>query len=145
LKVAFDEHIPPALTRALQALADADDLEDVEFCSARKYAPTKKPDTDIPWIEAFAADGGTVLISGERQMRSIPEVQAGIRETGVISFYAPPSWNRFDMARRVAFILAWWERIVEKAKDSKPGDAWIIPLGWGTGEFRRVKVETKEP
>lgn len=145
MKVAFDEHIPPALARALQALADAGDLEDVQFCSARDYAPKSKPDTDVPWIQAFAADGGNVLISGERQMRAIPEVHAGIRETGVVSFYVPPSWNHFDMARRVAFILAWWGRIVAKAKDSQPGDAWIIPLAWGASAFRRVKVETKDP
>jgi len=145
LKVAFDEHIPPALARALQALADAGDLEDVEFCSARSYAPKKRPETDVPWVESFAKDGGIVIISGERQMRSIPEVQAGIAATGVISFYVPPKWNQWDMARRVAFILAWWTRIVAKAKQSARGDAWVIPPGWGGGEFRRVRVETRDP
>jgi hypothetical protein len=139
LKVAFDEHIPPALARALSAL----NLDGVSFCSARDYAPKEKPENDVPWVAAFSADGGEVIISGERQMRSLPEVQAGIAETGVIAFYLPPRWNQWDMPRRVAFVLAWFERIIAKAKGSKPGDAWMVPLGWEHGQFKPVKVETK--
>jgi hypothetical protein len=140
VKVAFDEHIPPALARALQAL----NLEGFEFHSAREFTPKTAAPSDVPWIAAFAADGGDVVISGERQMRSLPEVQAAIAETGVKSFYLPPRWNSWDMARRVAFVLAWWSRIVAKANDSKPGDAWMIPLGWEAGEFKRVKVESRD-
>jgi hypothetical protein len=139
LKVAFDEHIPPALARALRAL----DLEGFEFHSAREFTTEARAPTDVPWIAAFAADGGEIVVSGERQMRSLPEVQAAIAETGVKSFYLPPRWNNWDMPRRVAYVLAWWDRIVSKAKESQPGDAWMVPTGWEHGEFKRVKVEER--
>ena len=38
-----------------------------EFCTALDYeSATEKSERDVPWLTAFAADGGDVVVSGGR-------------------------------------------------------------------------------
>jgi hypothetical protein len=140
VKVAFDEHVPPALFSAFSALQDHTGLEGCEIVGARSYSPGPGAKDDIPWIEAFAKDGGKVIVSGEKKMRSSPYVQRAIQESGVVAFFLPPAWNTWDMYSRTAFILKWWKRMVKHAQISSAGTLWIIPANWTTGEFESVKI-----
>ena len=83
-------------------------------------------------------DGGELIISGDKKMRSVPEVHAAIAESGAKVYYLPTQWNTWPMAKRTAFILNWWERIVTHAATASRGDCWIVPAGWESGEFRKV-------
>ncbi|MEQ1801792.1 MAG: hypothetical protein ABL989_07720 [Gammaproteobacteria bacterium] len=144
MKVALDEHVPPAVGRGLVAMLTAGGDGAVTIVLAKDYATGQPAPDDVPWITKFAADGGTVIISGDKAIRSVPEVQRAVAETGVIAFYLPSRWNHWDMARRSAFILSWWERILAKARESESGSAWIIPAGWEDGAFREVTVPDPE-
>jgi PIN domain-containing protein len=137
LKVALDEHIPPALIEALQSLARGGEISGHILCSARDYSPGPRAPSDIPWIRRYMDDGGEILISGEVKMRSMPEYRAGISASGAKAYYLPRRFNQWDMARRTGFILSWWTRIVEHAATVEPGECWIIPNG-NEGNFRKV-------
>ena len=63
MKVAFDEHVPTALVRALQSFAEERQFKRLsggyEICKAVDYAPAKVDEdyikkSDVPWIKRYA-------------------------------------------------------------------------------------------
>src|SRR5258706_9398515 len=110
----------------------------VDVVLAKDYAkPPAKSDTQ--WLIKFAADGGRVVITGDRDMRRRLDEQAALRDLGLIVFFFPPAWNNWNMMNKCAFLLKWWLAIIEKAEQSKPRDLWEMKLSWtSTGEFKDV-------
>jgi hypothetical protein len=111
---------------------------DVQVVKARDYSdpPTT---SDVPWLVKFAGDGGRVVVTGDRHMRSRLDEQAALKELGLIVFFFPSAWNNWNMTDKCAFLLKWWPSIVAKAQQSKPQDFWEMKLSWTqTGEFKNV-------
>lgn len=105
---------------------------------AKDYAdPPAKSDT--PWLIKFAAAGGRIVLTGDRDMRRRLDEQAALMDLGLIVFFFPPAWNHWNMTDKCAFLLKWWPAIIEKAEQSKPRDLWEMKLSWtSTGEFKNV-------
>lgn len=144
MKIAFDEHVPPGIVRVLQNLVDEGLIEGVEICSAKDYAPANwTPEmgekSDVPWLRRFAKDGGQVVITGDKRMRTKPHERLALG--GFVAFMFHPRWNHLDALERSAVLMHWWNRIVETAQQSKPGSFWEIPYSWSAGEL--VDVEKR--
>jgi len=110
----------------------------IDVVMARDYAePPAK--SDVPWLCKFAADGGRVVVTGDKRMRSRLDEQAALRELGLIVFFFPNAWNSWPMTDKCAFLLKWWPAILSKAEQSKPREFWEMKLSWTqAGDFRHV-------
>jgi PIN like domain len=139
LKIAFDEHIPPAVARVFLALAAERQLRratgNFTIHSARDYAP-KPTDldyvkgSDVPWVTRFARDGVKVIISGDVNMRRLPHEKLALYQNNFIVFFFETQWNEWLFFRKSALLLFWWPKIVDKIRTGKPRTFWIIPCDW---------------
>lgn len=127
MKIALDEHISKALVEALTALSGETGMLQVELVSARNYA-VPKASSDVPWIEKFKADGGTVVVSGDAKMRGKLHEQKALSDAGFIVFFPARRWNQFNGLAKTAFLILWWQAILQTAETSKSGQFFEIPL-----------------
>ena len=153
MKIAFDENVPPTLVRVFQTIANERQLRrktgSFEFKSAADYAPKKAdPDylkgNDVPWLKRFAADGGRIIISGDTNMKNIPHERLALIEAGFVVIFFESQWSNWDYFRKVALLLAWWERVAVRIKRAKPGSFYHIPCSWG-GDSKLRKVPNEDP
>jgi len=129
VKIALDEHIPKTVLDAVQQLLEDERIAKIEIVGAVNYveAPSR---SDVPWLRKFAEDGGKVLITGDKAMRSRLHERQALLELGLIVFFLPANWNNEPFMMRAAFLLRWWSVIVERAMTSKPSTCWEIPYSW---------------
>jgi hypothetical protein len=86
LKIAFDEHIPQAIAEAFKALQGENAILRCEIVSARDYA-VPRAESDVPWLQRFAADGGKVVISGDAKMRGKLHEQRALAAAGFVVIF----------------------------------------------------------
>lgn len=108
-----------------------------DVCSAVKYVPPTGAPDDFVWIRPFVADGGQVIISGEKELRSVPHYLKAMHETGAVAYYMPPRFSQFKMEAKAAHVLWWWNPIMEHAASTLPGTQWEVPPGQ-SGMFKVV-------
>ena len=126
MKIRLDQNLSFRVARAIvAALPDRAGYE-VSYVGDVHPPGTHDPD----WLRQFADEGGTAIVSGDFSMlRNWPDLVA-YTETGLISFFPPPSFERLNRFGKVAFIVRWWPAIIEQIKISKPGDRWRLPMKW---------------
>lgn len=105
MKIAFDEHIPPEMVIPVKGLLQKK-VVGLEIVIARDYADPPAS-SDVPWLTKFAADGGRVVVTGDRTMRSRLDEQAALKDLGLIVFFFPAPWNDWSMTDKCAFLLKW--------------------------------------
>jgi hypothetical protein len=139
MKIIGDEHLSPKIAQAVReiALRRSWTLEHVIGSVYRS-----RPDED--WIAAFAQAGGNVIVSADRAMLKRPTLISKISQMGLIGVYLPAEWAEAKRQYQAAHILYWWPTIETVIENSKRGEAWIVPKGFGTGELR-LFVEKKRP
>ncbi|MFZ0496691.1 MAG: hypothetical protein WBE80_13125 [Methylocella sp.] len=86
--------------------------------------------TDPDWIRAFAAEGGTAIVSGDHDILQHWPNLIAYTESGLVSFFPPKAYQHLSGFGRAAFIIRWWPAIIEKIKISQTGDRWRIPINW---------------
>ncbi len=138
MKVALDENIPLGIVRAFQALAGERTIRGYQFVSARDYSENGD-ESDVPWIRRFAADGGRVVISGDKRMRARVHERDALASAGMIVFYFTAAWSKSSDMTKSSMLLRWWDMIAEYIKNGKPGDCWEIPFQWSVKEMRDVR------
>lgn len=137
MKIAFDEHVPPLLVTMFAALSSDEKVLAAEFVSARHYGiPNAK--SDVPWLERFAADGGRVVISGDKRMRGDLFEQAALQAAGFVTFFFAPRWNDQTPWDRAANLVKWWPHIEQKIRTASPGEMFEIPYAFQGSELRNV-------
>lgn len=137
MKVAFDEHIPNDVAKALKALSGDERLLRVTVYSARKYAPPKAQ-SDVPWLQRFARAGGKVIISGDAKMRGKLHEQRALSDAGFIVFFLARQWNQMRCHEKCAMIIRWWPHILEKMRSASPGEFFELPHSWTLEVMREV-------
>jgi hypothetical protein len=85
---------------------------------------------DAPWIRRFSKSGGTVIISGNTDMRARPHERKALVETGMVVIFFESSWNQWDFFRKSSLLLHWWPMIVQQLKTAKPTSFWHVPAMW---------------
>lgn len=141
MKIAFDEHVPAALVRTFQTLAEDKAFRrlfnNVKVVSSKDYNPSprdldyvKGRGSDAPWIRRFRKDGGKIILSGNTKMPSVPQELLAIQDCRISVFFFPNQWNSWRFSRKSALIFAWLERILAQAKKAKRGAMYRIPNDW---------------
>lgn len=155
MKIAFDEHIPPAMARIFQFLAKDDRrfrhlTGGLNLVMARDYAPSFGDvdyigRSDEPWIRRFAKDGGTVIISGNTKMQREPHERLALIDEGMIVLFFGRQWTQWKFNSQTALLLHWWPVVVETIKQAKPATFWHIPSNWEIGgKLRRVTSDDQQ-
>lgn len=137
MKVAFDEHVPKDVARALEALSGENRLLRVTLHSARSYAVPRAP-SDVPWLEEFAKAGGKVVVSGDAKMRGKLHEQRALSTAGFVVFFLARPWNQMKCHEKCAMLIRWWPLILEKIEAAQPGQFFEIPHSWNSTTMREV-------
>lgn len=140
MRIAFDEHVAPRLADAIKALSGEQGMLRVEIVLAKHYLgePLKKQETDVPWLEAFARDGGKVVVSGDVRMRSKPHEQKALKDCGFIVIFFARAWNNLDGFNKAAMLIKWWPVILRVIESSAPGQMFEIPCSWHGAHLKEV-------
>jgi hypothetical protein len=158
LKIAFDEHVPPGLVRMFKALADERKIRrtvgatggpgspgGIEVVSARDYAPEQADldfvhGSDVPWLARFAADGGTVIISGDTRMLTMPHEILAIQRLRLTAVFFEERWNGWDFFQKCSLLLWHWTSIVVSVQSAKAATLFKVPAEWKeTRRLHRIK------
>ncbi|WP_131800228.1 hypothetical protein [Methylobacterium indicum] len=139
MKIAFDEHVPTALVRALQSFADERQFKRLtdgyKITKARDYAPGEsdadfEAGSDVPWVKRYAADGGQIVISGDVTMMSRSHERLALLEAGLIVCFFTPQWSNWKFNRKCALLINWWPVIVKTMASADKATFWQIPSNW---------------
>jgi PIN like domain len=138
LKIRLDENIANRIARAVMEITQNRPGYEVSFVRHGDGS------TDPDWIQKFAAEDGTAIVSGDYNILQHWPNLIAYTESGLISFFPPPPFQHLGAYSRAAFILRWWPAIIEKTKVSERGDRWRLPMQWG--EVNHTKLEPiKDP
>jgi hypothetical protein len=132
VKILLDEHLPPALARALQALF-ASEHEIIHLRD--KFGPGV---TDIEWIETLSREGRWVIISADRRItRNRAEYQV-FRRSRLIGFFMSPALYRSKLTKQAERLLALWDGMIELADRVEGGAMFELPMK-STTRFPQLK------
>lgn len=125
---------------------------------ARNYAPQPGEHdylrrSDAPWVKRFAAAGGTVIISGDKKMRSNTAEREALVEAGMIVFFFDPAWNNMPFCDKCAMLLRWWPTLLQTAATAASPSFWRVPATWKSdvgivqashADFRLERIERQK-
>jgi hypothetical protein len=122
VKVLLDHNLSPRLARALNALFG----DDHEVVSLRdKFAPNTP---DVEWIAKLSAEGGWVVISGDRAIsRTRAEYQA-FRSSKMTGFFLSRGLQKANVQQQMARLLVLWEAMEALASSAKGGTMYELPM-----------------
>lgn len=122
MRIRADEHIAPAIVRAVIqiALSDGFDLTSV-------LLEGFKGTSDVHWITAFAAEGGDAILTADTDfLKQPPQVQA-VERTGMKVIHLPSAWANASLAMQAGHILIWWQRIEAQLEVMKQRQCFQTP------------------
>jgi hypothetical protein len=123
LRIRADEHVAPAIVRAINEIALG---EGFELTSVLKEG--FKGSTDVHWITAFAADGGEAILTADTDfLKQPPQVQA-VERTGLRVIHLPAGWANANGAVQAGHLLLWWHRIEAQLVAMRPRECYTTPF-----------------
>lgn len=108
-----------------------------EFHWEPDFAPASAADEF--WAAAFQRFGGTVVITGDKNIARRPHQLIAFRECGLTCFFCGSTWSRFDLAFKVGHIIRWWPVIRSQVEANTPEKSWWLPGGMN-GELKEVRL-----
>lgn len=148
MKVAFDENVPPLIAKVFLALVDTKQLrrkyKDITLHLAKDFAPKTSDrdyikNSDVPWLDRFAASGGRAVISGDVQMRTKHHEKLALYQNGFVTIFFERQCGQWNFYHRSALMLYWWEEIMEKIYSADRGTFWVIPASWPEREKKQLR------
>lgn len=116
MKVFVDNNLPPDLARGLDALFATDHHV---ICHRDKFGKTHIADEE--WIEALAAEGEWVVLSGDLNIaRKRPSRELFYR-SHLVGFFPRKAVMELPIAKKASRILFIWDRMERIANDVRPG------------------------
>ena len=129
--------MPPQLVKVFQILASEGDVLRATIVSARQY-PVPKTKTDVPWLDAFSADGGNVVITGDTKMRAkLVELKA-LADHGLITIFFHSRWNNMGWFAKTAMLIKWWPVISMTIQRARKKQCFEVPCNWSGNALREV-------
>lgn len=120
MKVQIDENLPPALARALNAIASTDNYEVIHVTDYAKGDPD-------PILFRKAIDAGVAVhITQDHHHRRTLEKEA-IAGLGLTVFVLASSWNNIENYQKAAWLIEWFPKIMQMAKLTTSGSIYIVP------------------
>lgn len=120
MKVQIDENLPPALARALNAIASADDHEVIHVTDYAKGAP------DLTLFRKAIDAGIAVHITQDHHNRRTLEKEA-IAGLGLTVFVLASGWNNMEHYQKAAWLIEWFPKIMQMANLTTSGSIYIVP------------------
>jgi hypothetical protein len=122
VKVLVDEHLPPALARALNALFAGEH----EIVHVRdKFGPGC---TDVEWIAALNRDGRWVIISADRRITRNKAEYHAFRNSKLVGFFMSRGMYKSKLTKQAERLLALWEAIELLAARVEGGAMFELPM-----------------
>lgn len=105
MRIRADEHVAPAIVRAIREIALGDGFEITSVIEVTRGA------SDVHWITAFANDGGDAILTADTDFLKEPPQVLAVQKTGLRVIHLPSGWANASLAMQAAHILQWWRRI----------------------------------
>lgn len=120
MKVQIDENLPPALARALNAIAAIDEHEVVHVTDFAKGAP------DLDLFKRAIAHGIRVHVTQDHHQRRPVEREA-IAKLGLTVFVLASGWDKMEHYQKAAWLIEWWPKIMQAAELYAQGTIHRVP------------------
>jgi hypothetical protein len=120
LKVQIDENLPPALARALDAIAAIDEHEVVHVTDFAKGAP------DVDLFKCAVARGIRVHVTQDHHQRRPVEREA-IASLGLTVFVLASGWDKMEHYQKAACLIEWWPKLMQAAQLYAQGTIHRVP------------------
>jgi hypothetical protein len=127
LKAQIDENLPPALARAIDAIARG---YDHEVLHVREFV--KPGTTDLELFEAAIQRGIRVHITQDHHQRK-PVERDAIARLGLTVFVLAKGWGTLSHYDRAARLLEWWPKMMQQAELVQPGAMFRVPHARASG------------
>lgn len=138
MKVFFDNNLSPHLARGLRELSRADPEPTEVIHLGDRFNRNEK---DTVWIPALAAEGGWVIISGDRFAKADEEREA-VRRSGLIVFTLSKQWSDHTHWPKAVNLARWWPAIIDQASRITGGAAFRVPWRFsGKGRFEQIRFD----
>lgn len=139
MKIRCDEHVSPHIVTAIRNIALSPGWE---ISSVREAGHAGS--SDVHWITQFAGEGGSAILTADRDFTSLePQVNA-VFDTGLKVIQLPGKWGYAKGYLQASHILLWWgavEKTILRMKDRecyKPD--WNIKES-ASLELKPVKID----
>lgn len=126
MKIALDEHISPKVIDAISGLLEDARHGEIIVVSAYKYAEPPAR-SDVPWLRKFALDGGNVVVTADKKMRSRLHERQALLDLEFIAIFTPANFADMKFMEQAAYLLMWWSVIVNIAKSKNKSTCWELP------------------
>lgn len=123
MKIRADEHVAPAIVRAVRDIALGDGFELTSVLDAG-YAGT----SDVHWITAFASDVGDAILTADTDFLKLPAQVLAVQRTGLRVIHLPSSWANGRRAMQAGHILISWRRIETQLTTMRPRECFTMPF-----------------
>lgn len=134
VKIALDANIPERIVRMLNG---GFQNAGFEFHWEPDFAPADA--TDEFWAVAFQRFGGSVIISGDKNIAKRPHQIKAFCDCNLICFFCTGTWSQNDLPFQTGHLIRWWPEMQAILQTAKPKDCWWLPVGM-RGEFKKVEV-----
>jgi hypothetical protein len=131
VKVLLDHNLSPRLARALNALFGGDH----EVVSLRDKFPPDTP--DVKWITELSAEGGWMVISGDRAISRTRAEYEAFRSSKLTGFFLSRGLQKASVQQQMARLLVLWEAMEELANSGKGG--WMYELPVKSTKIKKLK------
>ena len=122
MKILIDEHLPPALARALNALFDGD--HDIVHLRERFGSGVK----DVQWIGELSREGRWIVISADRRITRNKAEYTAFQNSRLTGFFMAPGIYKSPLVRQMIRLLHLWDSIVDLAARVEGGAMFELPV-----------------
>jgi len=137
LRIRADEHVAPAIVRAVNDIALGEGFELTSVLNAGFAGAS-----DVHWISAFAADGGDAILTADTDFLKLPPQVMAVQRTGLRVIHLPSSWANGKRAMQAGHLLIWWRRIETQLAATKPRECFTMPFNVSEdAEMKRVPLD----
>ncbi|RXF69602.1 hypothetical protein [Hansschlegelia zhihuaiae] len=110
MKVLIDENLPPRLARALHELLKP---QHQVYASRALFGTGVK---DLDWMARLNAEGGWVVISGDRRITRNKHEAAAFRASNMIGFFLSKGLQKSPLLKQMERLCALWPSIEAQTK-----------------------------
>lgn len=141
MKVRADEHVSPQIVEAVCRVCLTPGWTFDHVCDAGD-----RGSADEHWVRRFADDGGSAIITADRDFTTRAPQVVAVFDTGLKVIQMPPRWGKNQGFLQAGFILIWWPRIEAQLQAMRPRECyrpeWNVSKEGGT--FKKIDIRLQD-
>lgn len=123
MKFFLDNHLPPCLARALDALSKEEGYSVTHL--REKFS---NDIADEEYIRQLGEEGNWVIVSGDLRILSSPHERKAWQESGLTMFFLERGWAHIGLWNMAWKMVKWWPEIISQAERITRGVGFRIPV-----------------